>query len=65
MAIVKTYNIEGATVHILDDYYANRTPEQRQQDYDIMVETVCRLWAKNEAERIRQEREKALAEAQT
>ncbi len=55
MAIVATYNIMGATVHIDDSYYANRTPEERKRDYNTMVSTVERLWNKAQLEKLERE----------
>lgn len=62
MAIVAEYRLSnGCLARIHDDYYANRTPEQKAADRRLFEETAQRLWSQAIANKI--EREMAAKEA--
>ena len=62
MAVVAEYHLSNGCIgRIHDDYFANRTPEQKAADRKRFEDTVQRLWSQQMAKNI--EREMAEREA--
>lgn len=62
MAVVAEYRLSnGCLARVHDDYYANRTPEQKAADRKLFEDTAQRLWSQAIARKI--EREMAEREA--
>lgn len=54
MAIVKTYQYPGVTVHIDDDCYAGASPEEMKDRIDRMQKTawaIMKKWREKESEK--------------
>lgn len=62
MAVVAEYHLSNGCIgRIRDDFFANRTPEQKAADRKLFEDTAQRLWAQAMAKKI--EREMAAKEA--
>ncbi|MBP1543174.1 MAG: hypothetical protein J6A16_03675, partial [Oscillospiraceae bacterium] len=56
MAVVAEFHLSNGCVgRIHDDFYANRTPEQKAADRKLFEGTVQRLWSQAIAKKIEQE----------